>query len=190
MRAIELEVLVIHECLQSFELASSAARNVQGVRNVDRCVVEVEDTRAKLRHARRSAANLLAGRGCIGIDTRPQSRARFRGEILARLLERGLRRGQVGTLGKRVADQFVEGLGTKERPPLRRQISARDQALLLPGRTRRCGGRPGDWRFRVALGSRGLGALKIRPDHASRQRKADCKRNNHAPDADHVVLLL
>jgi hypothetical protein len=120
MRAFEQVSLVVDQRLKAFDLAPCAAEDVERVGDADVGVVEREQAAAEIRLAQRGAGDFLARHRCLCVDGRIEELSFARGEILVGLAQCGLRRGQRGAVGQRLAYQVIEGRRAEQRPPLRR----------------------------------------------------------------------
>ena len=188
-RALELKALIVDQRLEAFELAAVAAKGVERVGNVHRGVIEIEDAGGRSGLAKRRAGDFLASGGQVAVDLRKQQRSPFRGQIFARLRERCLGRRERRVIRQRVADEPVQRVGVKERPPLRREVPVRNQALRFAAPARRSRSLLGHRCFGVAAGRGRFRPAEIGADHAARERQAEGQCKRRTAKGDHFVML-
>ena len=162
---LEGEALVVGLGVQRLDLAADAAERIERIRHVDAGAVQRVVIRAAARQAECGQRDVLCALRFVGAGHAGVQGAALRGDVLVRLPQGRLRGLERRAVGERALDQRIQLGGSKQGPPLARNIQAVDEALrFAAGQRRGCGDRgQADPRARRPRRRAPSGGLKFGP---------------------------
>jgi hypothetical protein len=167
LRGAQLLALVLKERAALFDRARDAARGVERIAH--RCTGGKIGEGRRRREGTQELFPVFLPSGARGeVDARVARAGGGRREFL-RLLQRALRRMHGGTCGERLVNEFIQGVGTKQSPPVRRHGRTQYDSLRAV-RSAGARGRRGRG-FSVALRERRGGSHEVRPGRTAAQQE-------------------